>query len=53
MSHGAEKNVKEDPLGFINIHSVAKNKKLERGPFGDKKFSKKSHSDKKIERGTL
>ena len=28
MSHSAE-NLKGDPLGFINIHSVAKYKKLE------------------------
>ena len=43
-----------DPLGFINIHSVAKYQKTRRGdPLGTKKFSKKiSHSaEKKIERG--
>ena len=42
MSHSAEKCKKGDPLGFINIHSVAKYQKTRRGLFGDtKKFSKK------------
>ena len=35
---------KRGPLGFSNIRFVAKNQKIERGPFGDiEKFSK-SHS---------
>ena len=65
MSHSAEKCKREDPLGFINIYSVAKyQKKLKEGPFGDKKISKKSltkpkkggeksHSAEKLERGVL
>ena len=28
-SHNAEKNRKGDPLGFFNIHSVAKHQKIE------------------------
>ena len=37
------KNVKGDPLGFLNIHSIAKFKKNEGGPFEDiKNFSGKS-----------
>ena len=31
MSHSAEKCRRGDPLGFINIYSVANIKKLERG----------------------
>ena len=51
QSHSS-KNVKGDPLGFFNIHYVAKYfKKLKGGPFGDiEKISKKSHSAEKIER---
>ena len=47
------KNVKGGPLGFINIYSVAKYQKNSKGGlFWDiKKFRKKSHSAKKIERG--
>ena len=26
---------REDPLGFSNIHSVAKQQKIEGGPFGE------------------
>ena len=33
-----------DPLGFFNIHSVAKHKKFEGGPFGKNMFQKKSHN---------
>ena len=36
-----------DPLGFFNIHSVAKHKKIEGGPFGEKISEKKSHSAEK------
>ena len=32
--HSAEK-CKRDPLGFFNIHPVAKYQKMEGGPFGD------------------
>ena len=43
------------PLGFSNINSVAKQQKIEGGPFEEKEnFRKKSHSaEKKIGRGTL
>ena len=52
MSHSAEKCKRGDPLGFINIYSVAKYQKLERGPFGDiKNFIKKSHSAEKNPQG--
>ena len=44
-----------DPLGFINIHSVAKYQKIRRGDSFEtlKMFEKNSHSarPKKIERG--
>ena len=51
-SHNAEK-LKEGTLrGFFNIHSVAKHRKIEGGPFGEKIFRKKSLTEpKKIERG--
>ena len=50
-SHNAKK-LKGDPLGFFNIHSVAKQqKKIEGGPFGENIFRKKvSQCRKKIER---
>ena len=38
----AEKTERGDPLGFSNIHSVAKQQKIEVGPFGGKIFSEKS-----------
>ena len=46
MSHSAEKCKREDPFGFINIHSVAKYQKYRRGdPLGTlKKFSEKSRT---------
>ena len=34
-SHNAEKKVKGGPLGFFNIHSVAKLQKIEGRPFGE------------------
>ena len=37
----AEKTERGDSLGFFNIHSVAKQQKIEGGPFGEK-FSEKS-----------
>ena len=46
----APKNVKEGPLGFFNIHSAAKPKKIEGGPLKTLKNEKKSH---KAEKGTL
>ena len=36
------KNWKGGPLGFFNIHSVAKHQKIEGGHFGEKIFSEKS-----------
>ena len=41
-SHNAEKTERGDPLGFFNIHSVAKHQKNAGGPFGEKFFSEKS-----------
>ena len=50
--HCAEKCKREDHLGFINIHSVAKYEKTRRGPFGDIKKSKEvAQSRKKINKG--
>ena len=46
------KKLKGGPLGFSNIHSDAKQQKIEGGPFGEKIFPKKSLAvPKKIERG--
>ena len=36
-----KKTERADPLGFFNIHSVAKHQKNAGGPFGEKFFSKK------------
>ena len=51
QSHSAEKS-ERDPLGFLNIRSVAKyQKELKREPFGDIKiFRKKCH---RVEKGGL
>ena len=47
-----KKTERGDPLGFFNIHSVAKHQKNAGGPFGEKIFSKKmSRSAEKNERG--
>ena len=47
-----KKTKRGDPLGFFNIHYVAKQQKIEEGPFGEKFFRKKSLAvPKKIERG--
>ena len=43
-SHNAKKTESGDPLGFFNIHSVATLSKIEGGPFGGKKFPKKSRT---------
>ena len=49
-----KKTERGDPLGFFNIHSVAKYQKKAGGPFGEKFFfRKKSHSAEKNERGSL
>ena len=42
-----------DPLGFSNIHSVAKQQKMKREPFGEKIFRKMSRSAEKNEGGTF
>ena len=52
MSHSAEKCKRGDPLGFINIYSVAKYQKTRKGDSFEtfKNFRKKSHNaEKKIE----
>ena len=36
-----KKTERGDPLGFFNIHSVAKHQKIAGGPFGGNFFSKK------------
>ena len=53
-SHSAEKNQKGDPLVSAGFVGYVKKVKNERGPFGDKKFSKKSRTvPKKHRKGTL
>ena len=55
--HNAEKTERRNPLGFSNIHSVAKHQKNAGGPFEEKKIRKKNpkkmsrSAEKKIERG--
>ena len=47
-----KKTERGDPLGFFNIHSVAKHQKNAGGPFGENFFfEKKSRSAEKNERG--
>ena len=41
-----------DPLGFFNIYSVAKQQKIEGGPFGKNFFKKSLAVPKEIERGS-
>ena len=47
--HSAEKCKRGDPLGFINIYSVAKYQKTRKGDSFDtlKNFRKKSHNAEK------
>ena len=55
-SHNAEKTERGDPLGFFNIHSVAKHqKKMQGDPLGKKFFfEKKSLAvPKKMKGGSL
>ena len=50
------KTERGDPLGFFNIHSVAKQQKIEGGTLREKKilFRKKSRSaEKKLEGGPI
>ena len=50
----AKKTERGDPLGFFNIHSVAKHQKNAGRPFGEKFFfEKKSRSAEKNERGEV
>ena len=52
MSHSAEKCKRGDPLGFINVYSVAKYQKTRKGDSETfKKFQKSRTVPKKIERG--
>ena len=49
-----KKTERGDPLGFFNIHSVAKHQKNAGGPFGEIFFSKKkSRSAEKMKGGSL
>ena len=50
QSHNAEKNERGDPLGFLNIHSVAKHQKIE-GLTLWGIFFEKSHKAKKLKWG--
>ena len=49
MTHSAEKCKRGDPLGFINIYSVAKYQKTRKGDSFEtlKIFQKKSHTAEK------
>ena len=54
QSHSAKKLERETLWAFWNFSLLQNIKKLEGGPFGDKKSKKKSHSaEKKIKSGTL
>ena len=54
-----KKTESRNPLGFSNIHSVAKHQKNAGGPFEEKKFRKKFRkkmsrsAEKKLKGGTL
>ena len=52
ISQCRKKTERGDPLGISNIHSVAKQQRIEGGPFGDKNFpEKKSRSAEKNWKG--
>ena len=53
MSHSSEKCKRGDPLGFINIYSVAKYQKTRKVASFEtlKKFRKKSHNAEKNRKG--
>ena len=53
MSHSAEKCKRGDPLGFINIYSVAKYQETRKGDSFEtlKNFRKKSHNAEKKSKG--
>ena len=48
-----KKTERGGPLGFFNIHSVAKQQKIEGGPFGEKIFPKKVAVPKKKLKGLV
>ena len=50
-----KKTERGDPLGFFNIHSVAKHQKNAGGPFGEKNFFRKKSLavPKKMKGGSL
>ena len=48
-----KKTEREDPLGFFNIHSVAKLQKIEGGPFRGLFFEKSRPVPKKSKGGTF
>ena len=49
-----KKTERGDPLGFFNIHSVAKHQKNAGGPFRKNFFSKKmSRSTERLKKGVL
>ena len=48
-----KKTEREDPLGFFNIHSVAKLQKIEEGPFRGIFFEKSRTVPKKSKGGTF
>ena len=53
-SHKAKKNERGDPLGFSNIHSVAKQQKMKGDTLGKKFFPEKSLTCRKqLKGGTL
>ena len=53
-SHSAEKCKRRDPLGFINIYSIAKYQKTRKGdPLETLKAFEKSRSVTKNRKGTL
>ena len=51
MSHSAEKCKRGDPLGFINIYSVARYQKTRKGDSFETFFEKKSHNAEKKSKG--
>ena len=48
-----KKTERGDPLGFFNIHSVAKHHKMQGDPLGKFFFEKKSRSAEKMKGGSL
>ena len=47
------KKMKGGPFVIFNIHSVAKLKKTEGGPFGEKKFKSRTMPEEKLKGRTL